>query len=216
MRIKHMGTKERREREREELRQSILGAARQIALDEGWNSLTMRKVADRIEYSAPALYEYFESKDAIVYGLMREGFALLTERLRAAYDTTDDPEERLLRVSEAYCEFAWNQTELYQVMHGMGGAHCSPGEKPPPELPPLAATMLATVRSAIGAEKGDPRDVYAALDIFRGILHGLISLTLGGIMQGGQERAKELVRRAVLDWRAGWLSGQPVKKEGGL
>jgi AcrR family transcriptional regulator len=200
-----MGKKERREREREELRQSILVAARRIALEEGWQALTMRKVADLIEYSAPTIYEYFENKEAILYELMRAGFHILHSRVRAAYDSSDDSQERLLRVSTAYCEFAWEHTELHHVMHGTSGAHCSI-EQMPPELPPLAETMLETVRSALGAREGDTRDFHAALDIYRGILHGLVTLALEGTLHGGRERARELVSRAVLDWQAAWVA----------
>jgi AcrR family transcriptional regulator len=197
-------SKQRREREREELRQSILSAAREIAADEGWQALTMRKVADRIEYTPPTIYEHFESKEAMLYELMREGFRLLGRSLRLAYASTDDPREHLLRVSDAYCEFAWDHTELYQVMHGTSGAYCGTA-LPPPELQELASAMRDTVISATRVKEDDTDRLYEALDIYRGILHGLVSLTLEGIMHGGRERARALVARAVLDWRAGWL-----------
>ena len=60
-----MGIKQRRERERQEIRQSILCAAREIAAEEGWQAVTTRKVAERIEYSQSTIYEYFENKEAI-------------------------------------------------------------------------------------------------------------------------------------------------------
>lgn len=60
-----MGRKERRLREQQELKQSILDAAREIALAEGWRNVTMRKIAERIEYSHPAIYDYFENKDVL-------------------------------------------------------------------------------------------------------------------------------------------------------
>ena len=69
-----MGTKQRREREKQEVREGILAGAREIALQEGWQAVTIRKVAERIEYSPPTIYEYFENKEAILLELLRQGF----------------------------------------------------------------------------------------------------------------------------------------------
>ena len=99
-----MGIRQRREREKQEVRQSILTAAREIALQDGWQSVTIRKVAERIEYSPPTIYEYFASKDDILLELHREGFRQLAAALKAARESTEDREERLLKMSEVY----WN------------------------------------------------------------------------------------------------------------
>ena len=61
------------------MKQAILAAARDIAAQEGWQAVTIRKVADRIEYSPPMIYEHFENKDAVLLELMREGFRLRIE-----------------------------------------------------------------------------------------------------------------------------------------
>src|SRR3954447_3012419 len=116
-----MGIKERRDRERQELRQAILTASREIASREGWQSVSMRKVAERIEYSPPTIYEHFTSKDALLLELMREGFRLLMERVQAGNRNAAKPEARIRAVALAYWEFAWDYPELYQVMHGLGG-----------------------------------------------------------------------------------------------
>src|SRR3954469_10688028 len=116
-----MGTKERRDRERQELRQAILMASRDIAAREGWQSVSIRKVAERIEYSPPTIYEHFISKEALLLELMREGFRLLMERVQAGSGSAAAPEARIMAVARAYWEFAWDYPELYQVMHGLGG-----------------------------------------------------------------------------------------------
>ena len=77
-----MGHKERQEREREATRKAILDAARVLFVEEGYANVSVRKVADRIEYSAAAIYGYFESKDDIFLALAEEGFRLLEEALR--------------------------------------------------------------------------------------------------------------------------------------
>src|SRR6266581_9351911 len=116
-----MGIKERRERERQEIRQSILSAARKIAAEEGWQAVTTRKVAERIEYSQPTIYEYFENKEAMLLALLRSGYQQLVTVMQEAFASTADPEARLLAMTEAYWDFAFRSPELYQVMHGLAG-----------------------------------------------------------------------------------------------
>src|SRR5947209_19623641 len=116
-----MGIKQRRERERQEIRQSILSAAQAIAAEEGWQAVTTRKVAERIEYSQPTIYEYFENKEAILLALLRYGYERLLAVIQAAAASSDDPEARLLTMSDAYWDFAFRSPALYQVMHGLGG-----------------------------------------------------------------------------------------------
>lgn len=72
-----MGLHERRQREKENIRASILDAAFSLAKTEGWASLSMRKIADAIEYSAPVVYDYFENKEAILYEISLNGFNCL-------------------------------------------------------------------------------------------------------------------------------------------
>lgn len=97
-----MGAKERRERQKEATREGILAAARQIARTEGWPAVTIRRIADIIEYSPPTIYEYFASKDAILSEVQREGFDQLTEVLRHAAEQTADAAERLEQMGRAY------------------------------------------------------------------------------------------------------------------
>src|SRR5262245_12070354 len=122
-----MGIKERRDRERQELKQAILTSAREIAAAEGWQAVTIRKVADRIEYSPPTIYEHFANKEAILLQITREGFQALLAEIQAADVAASDPAVRLLAAARAYWDFAWKSPELYQVMHGLGGVpFCAP------------------------------------------------------------------------------------------
>lgn len=65
-----MGVHERRQREKESVRANILQAAFNLAKTEGWTSLSMRKIADAIEYSAPVVYDHFENKEAILFEIL--------------------------------------------------------------------------------------------------------------------------------------------------
>src|ERR1041384_6370662 len=72
-----MGIKERQERDREAVRRGILDAARELFVCEGYRNVSIRKIAEKIEYSPAAIYGYFPSKDDIFYALAEEGFRLL-------------------------------------------------------------------------------------------------------------------------------------------
>src|SRR5205823_14720082 len=73
-----MGIKERHERDREAVQRAILDAARELFVSEGYQNVSLRKIAERIEYSPAAIYGYFRSKDDIFFALAEEGFRLLS------------------------------------------------------------------------------------------------------------------------------------------
>jgi AcrR family transcriptional regulator len=201
-----LGVKERREREKQELKQSILDAARQIASEDGWQAVTIRRVAEMIEYSPPTIYEYFESKDAILVALVGEGFNILFGRMRAAFDATTDPNLRMIKLALAYCDFAWDHQELYQVMHGLGGATCSASDLPRThDAQGIDSMLVAAIRDIFGAVELDPDDLHAALDIHWATLHGIVSLTMSGHLAGGRERAAHLIEQSVRDWIVAWI-----------
>lgn len=113
-----MGVRERRERERQELRRAILDAAGEIAAAEGWQAVTIRRVAEKIEYSPPIIYEYFNSKEQIVIELLREGFRQMLADMCAARDAHADPVEAVVAMGKAYWEFALRHPEMHLGMHG--------------------------------------------------------------------------------------------------
>lgn len=113
-----MGVRERRQRERQELRRAILDTAREIAAAEGWSAVTIRRVAEKIEYSPPVIYEHFSSKEEIVFELLREGFRGMLAAMRAARDAHKDPGEALLAIGQAYWSFSIAHPEMHLGMHG--------------------------------------------------------------------------------------------------
>ncbi len=114
-----MGVRERRERDRQELRQAILDAARKIAASEGWPAVTIRRVAEKIEYSPPVIYEHFASKEDIVIELLREGFRVLLQEMHAARDAhAADPVEAAVAMGKAFWMFAVARPEMQLGMHG--------------------------------------------------------------------------------------------------
>src|SRR2546422_5950748 len=115
-----VASKQRRERQRQELRQAILTAARDIAAREGWQAVTIRKVAEAIEYTPPIIYEHFASKEALLLELLREGFRQVGQLIQTTQARGGSPEHVLVQVALAYWRFAFTSPELYQLMHSLG------------------------------------------------------------------------------------------------
>ncbi len=111
-----MGIKERQERERSAVRQAILSAARELFVTEGYRNVSMRKIAERIEYSPAAIYSYFPSKDDIFFSLAEEGFRLLTEQVGAAIDGLPEPIARVRAGLWAFYEFSKAHPEFFDLM----------------------------------------------------------------------------------------------------
>lgn len=198
-----MGIKQRREREKQEVRQGILTAAREIALHEGWQAVTIRKVAERIEYSPSMIYEYFASKEAILLELHCEGFRLLALSLKAAKSSSENHEERLVSMAEAYWEFAMRNPELYQVMYGLNGVPLDCSGKPLVVHEAFDTTVEAL--NEWSQSRGITLlDVEDAVAIFCAFLHGLVCLKMGRRTRGDETRVRRLVRRGIHDLLVSW------------
>jgi len=201
-----VSVKTRREEEVQRMRRAILDAAGEIAARDGWRAVTVRKVADRVRYSPAALYEYFEGKDAILLALMREGFRLLADAMRAVPEG-DDAVARLVAVATRYWDFALGHPELYQVMHGLGGVSFGTAETPP-EAKESFVVLREAVRAVFPGESAQKRDLFDEVDTLWATLHGLVSLTLAGRIKDGSGRAATLVEPAVRACVAAWRKGE--------
>src|SRR5262245_10596319 len=110
-----MGSKQRREREKESLRQDILDAARELFISEGYENVSMRRIAERIEYSPTTIYLYFKDKAELLYSLCEETFSQLAERMSAIASESNDPVEVLRKGCLAYIEFGLKNPNHYRV-----------------------------------------------------------------------------------------------------
>ena len=110
-----MGVVERREREREETRDKILDAAREIFISEGYDGVSMRKVAEKIEYSPTAIYGYFKDKEDLFLQLCHEDFHRLAESFVQLAQIAD-PVERIRQIGRAYLDFGIKNPNHYRMM----------------------------------------------------------------------------------------------------
>src|ERR1700748_2304722 len=126
-----MSITDRKLRQKEEVRASILDTAWEMVLTEGWASFSIRKVADAIEYSVPVIYSHFENKDAILLEFNRKGFQLLSESMAEAKKGQVEPAEQIRAMGRAYWNFAFKNKEYYQLMFGLGIPTCETVSKIP-------------------------------------------------------------------------------------
>jgi AcrR family transcriptional regulator len=110
-----MGTMERRARDKAALRGRILDAAREIALREGFEGLTMRKLAAAVEYAPGTIYLHFAGRDAIARELCLEGYQALWTALEPAAGIAD-PRARLAALAGAFVGFGLAQRETYRLI----------------------------------------------------------------------------------------------------
>ena len=110
-----MGTRERREREKAEVRQAILDAARTLFVEKGYEAVTMREIAKRIEYSPTAIYLHFRDKKAVMDAICDQDFLALAKKFGKIAEIAD-PLERLRAAGLAYADFAMKHPNHYRLM----------------------------------------------------------------------------------------------------
>jgi AcrR family transcriptional regulator len=113
--VSSLGILERKEREKSEMRKLIVDAAISLFMNDGYNNVSMRKIAEKIEYSPATLYTYFEDKGAIFFEIYNLGFKKFYES-QLAVQTIPDPKERLIEHGRAYLKFTLENQEYYDLI----------------------------------------------------------------------------------------------------
>jgi AcrR family transcriptional regulator len=116
-----MSIKERKEQEKSDMRGLILKTAMNLFLEKGFENITIRNIAEKIEYSPATIYLYFKNKDEILFTLRKVGFEKLYEHQKSSLKL-DDPLKRLHKHGEAYIQFALENPEYYDLMFMMRGS----------------------------------------------------------------------------------------------
>ena len=175
-----MGVQERRAREKKELRQEILDAARDLFVREGFENVSMRKIAEKIEYSPTTIYLYFHDKSDLLDCIVEETFSRLVRKQATLDQTVSDPVERLEKGLRAYIEFGLKHPNHYKVSFMM------PMGMPNPELCPRSREMG---QKAFGNLRGmleecaakqliEIDDLEATAQAVWAMVHGLTSLLI--------------------------------------
>ncbi|HEY4440521.1 MAG TPA: TetR/AcrR family transcriptional regulator [Candidatus Elarobacter sp.] len=197
-----MGIVQRKERQRAELREQILAAARKLVLSEGFEGLTMRKIADAIEYSPATLYLYFENREAIGRQLCEEAFGHLLRYMGTAAQVAD-PLERLFAIGRGYAQYALENPEEYRLIFMTDAAYMEqvfavktdddPGQR-------AFDVVVDAVRAAQAAGHIRPIDPTLVAEMLWTSTHGVVSLaiTCKDVLESPLEELSESLHAALL------------------
>ncbi|MGW6008385.1 TetR/AcrR family transcriptional regulator [Streptomyces sp. NPDC055210] len=185
-----MSVQERKERERAARERLIVATARELAEQQGWEAVTTRRLAERIEYSQPVLYSHFRGKREIIGAVSLEGATELAAAVRAAAAAADGPRERVTALARAYLDFAARNPAVYDALFQLDGGLAFARDDTPEPLKDAFAALLESLGEVAG------EDVSPGLftEVFWAALHGLATLTrVGRLPSAEAERRMELL-----------------------
>ncbi|MFE5956970.1 TetR/AcrR family transcriptional regulator [Streptomyces rubiginosohelvolus] len=191
-----MSVQERKERERASRERLIVATARELAEQQGWDAVTTRRLAERIEYSQPVLYSHFRGKREIIGAVALEGATEMAAALRAATSEADGRRARVAALAHAYLEFAERNPAVYDALFQLDGGLAFAQEDTPEPMKDAFAALLETLGEVAG------EGVHPALftELFWSALHGLATLTRAGrlLPEGAEQRLDLLVDRLAV------------------
>src|SRR5260370_24661008 len=198
-----MPIRERRERDRVRRQQLIVTAARQLAETQGWEGVTMRRLAERVEYSQPVLYSHFTAKADIVRAVALEGFGELAAELRSARTAAQSPAAALRALAAAYLRFAQSRPAVDDAIFVM------PIDLPfavagTPAAPRAAFAELLTALTPLAGD----RDPGTLGEVAWSALHGLATLARSNRLRASHQQAR-------LDLLVDQLTGRLVQHQPG-
>ena len=191
-----MSVQERKQRERAERERLIVATARELAEQQGWDAVTTRQLAERIEYSQPVLYSHFRGKREIIGAVALEGATEMAAALRAATAAARGPRARVIALARTYLDFAARNPAVYDALFQLDGGLAFALEETPAPLKDAFAALLETLEEVAG------EGVHPGLftELFWAALHGLATLTRAGRLppQDTERRVRLLVDRLAV------------------
>ncbi|MFF7414063.1 TetR/AcrR family transcriptional regulator [Streptomyces lydicus] len=191
-----MSVQERKERERAERERLIVATARELAEQQGWDAVTTRRLAERIEYSQPVLYSHFRGKREIIGAVALQGATELAAAVRAATAAVDGPRERVAALARSYLAFAAHNPAVYDAIFQLDGGLAYAQEDTPAPLKDAFAALL----ECLGEVAGDGVDSGLFTEVFWASLHGVATLTRSGRLppEHTESRVELLVDRLAI------------------
>lgn len=191
-----MSVQDRRLKHKEELRQQILDVSKDIASSDGWQNLTIRKICQKINYTAPVIYQYFENKESILLSLREDGF----EQIFSLFDEVNlkysDAEQRLFEYGLVWWNFSKNNPELYQVMFNLQGAICSENNDN------IQSKKVTEYYNAAFKEINEEAKTSSLArlelnDNIIAIVHGFIAMRMVNLVKSGKGNVDKSFRKAL-------------------
>lgn len=175
-----MGVQERKAREREELRHEILSAARQLFVEQGYEAVSMRKIAERIEYSPTTIYLHFRDKADLFDQLCADTFQRLVERLESIHREQTDPVAGLRAGLRAYIDFGLEHPAHYQVTFMTPNVrHCHDAESRADCMGERAfGSLLSSVTACAASGRLKTENPETTSQMLWSAAHGITSLLI--------------------------------------
>ena len=198
-----MGTQERRSREKEELRQRIQEAATELFVLDGYQNVSIRKIADRIEYAPSTIYLYFKDKEELVHSICNDMFSELSELLLAIRQLDLAPNQKMAKCLRAYIEFGLAHPNHYVV------TFCTPELQYQHQQPNVDHKQIMSVglqcfdllrqglQEALNADAIRPINVELTSQTVWAQIHGLTSLLVS--MQTFPWQNREMLIEDMVD-----------------
>jgi len=208
-----MGIAERREREREQVRTLIVEAARDILSAEGLEALSMRAIAERIEYSPATIYLYFKDKDELIREVVQQGMERMSRGAQAEVTAAGPAAtalEQYAAMGRAYARFAIDNPAYFRVIFELPAT--ADFECPEPEEDGAGnsdglVNVVAAIERAMAEGSVAPGDARRTALIGWGLIHGLTSLYLAGHLRDSvtdHEAFMTLIDDAMRTVHGGW------------
>ena len=173
-----MGTKERRERERLEMKDLILDTATRQLEELGYDKMTIRSIAEEIEYSPRTIYLYFKDKDELLYAISIKAFTLFAKAFESVLEI-EDPYERLMGLNRAYFKFAFDNPGYYDLMFILRGPMNSDLNQDSWDIGMRSHQILEeTVRDCMKAGYFNEQDPDVVAFTLWSYVHGVVSLKI--------------------------------------
>lgn len=192
-----MLVKERRRKEKEELRQQILDVAKDIAANDGWQNVTIRKICEQIHYTAPVVYQYFASKEMILQSLRKDGFVQVFNLFEEVDKKYKLPEKRLFEYALTWWNFAIQHPEIYQVMFNLQGAVCLQNESSVKINNNVMDYYHPAFKLLNKKAKRSEEYNLELTDNLIAIMHGFISMNMANKIKSGNEKALVVFKNSL-------------------
>jgi AcrR family transcriptional regulator len=171
-----MAIKERKEREKQEMRNLIIESATQLFLKQGYDKTSIRIIADDIEYSPATIYLYFKDKDEIFYVIHENAFDILDKELRK-HDVIADPFERLLAIGRTYIKFGLENPDYYDLMFIMRAPMQQIKNEEKWKAGECAfGYLISTLEACLEQNNIRQADLHVTAIMVWSFVHGLVSL----------------------------------------
>lgn len=191
-----MSVQARKQRERADRERLIVATARELAEQQGWDAVTTRRLAERIEYSQPVLYSHFRGKREIIGAVALEGAAEMAVAMRAATASAGTPRDRVVALARAYLDFAERNPAVYDALFQLDGGLAYAQEDTPEHLKDAFAALMETLGEAAG--DGVAPELFT--EVFWASLHGVATLTRSRrlLLEDAERRVELLVDRLAV------------------